>query len=29
MGCSYVLTWLSEKRLEPYTCVNVAVGEAP
>jgi hypothetical protein len=29
MGCSYVLTWLAEKRLEPYTHVNVAVGEVP
>jgi hypothetical protein len=23
-----VLTWLAEKCLEPYTCANVAVGEA-
>jgi hypothetical protein len=29
MGCSYVLTWLVEKRLEPYTRANVAVGEVP
>jgi hypothetical protein len=29
MGCSYVLTWLAEKCLEPYTRVNVAVGEVP
>jgi hypothetical protein len=29
MGCSYVLMWLEEKRLEPCTCVNVAVGEVP
>jgi hypothetical protein len=29
MGCSYVLTWLAEKRLEPCTCANVAVGEVP
>jgi hypothetical protein len=29
MGCSYVLTWLVEKRLEPCTRVNVAVGEVP
>jgi hypothetical protein len=29
MGCSYVLTWLAEKRLEPYTRANVAVGEVP
>ena len=29
MGCSYVLTWLAEKRLEPCTQANVAVGEVP
>jgi hypothetical protein len=29
MGCSYVLTWLAEERLEPYTRANVAVGEVP
>jgi hypothetical protein len=29
MGCSYVLTWLAEKRLEPCTGANVAVGEVP
>jgi hypothetical protein len=29
MGCSYVLTWLTEKRLEPCTRANVAVGEVP
>jgi hypothetical protein len=29
IGCSYVLTWLAEKRLEPRTCANVAVGEVP
>jgi hypothetical protein len=28
-GCSYVLTWLAEKRLEPCTRANVAVGEVP
>jgi hypothetical protein len=28
-GCSYVLSWLAEKRLEPYTRANVAVGEVP
>jgi hypothetical protein len=28
-GCSYVLSWLAEKRLEPCTQANVAVGEAP
>jgi hypothetical protein len=28
-GCSYVLTWLAEKHLEPCTCANVAVGEVP
>jgi hypothetical protein len=27
MGCSYVLSWLVEKRLEPCTRANVAVGE--
>jgi hypothetical protein len=26
-GCSYVLTWLAEKCLEPCTRANVAVGE--
>jgi hypothetical protein len=29
MGCSYVLTSLAEKRLEPCTCANVAVREVP
>jgi hypothetical protein len=29
MGCSYVLTWLAEKCLEPCTRANVAVGEVP
>jgi hypothetical protein len=29
MGCSYVLTWLAEKRLEPCTRANVAIGEVP
>jgi hypothetical protein len=29
MGCSYVITWLAEKRLEPCTRANVAVGEVP
>jgi hypothetical protein len=29
MGCSYVLTWLADKRLEPCTRANVAVGEVP
>jgi hypothetical protein len=29
MGCSYALTWLAEKRLEPCTRANVAIGEAP
>jgi hypothetical protein len=29
MGCSYVLTCLAEKRLEPCTWANVVVGEAP
>jgi hypothetical protein len=29
MGCSCELTWPSEKRLEPYTRANVAVGEVP
>jgi hypothetical protein len=24
-----VLSWLAEKRLEPYTRANVAVGEVP
>jgi hypothetical protein len=28
-GCSYVLLWLAEKRLEPCRRANVAVGEAP
>jgi hypothetical protein len=28
-GCSYVLSWPAEKRLEPYTRANVAVGEVP
>jgi hypothetical protein len=28
-GCSYGLSWLSEKRLEPCTRANVAVGEVP
>jgi hypothetical protein len=28
-GCSYVLSWLAEKRLEPCTGANVAVGEVP
>jgi hypothetical protein len=28
-GCSYELTWLAEKCLEPCTCTNVAVGEVP
>jgi hypothetical protein len=28
-GCSYVLTWLAEKCLEPCTGTNVAVGEVP
>jgi hypothetical protein len=28
-GCSYVLTWLAEKCLEPCTRANVAVGEVP
>jgi hypothetical protein len=28
-GCSYVLSWLAEKRLEPYTRASVAVGEVP
>jgi hypothetical protein len=27
-GCSYVLTWLAEKCLEPCTRANVVVGEA-
>jgi hypothetical protein len=27
--CSCELTWPSEKRLEPYTRANVAVGEVP
>jgi hypothetical protein len=29
MGGSYVLTWLAEKHLEPYTRANVAIGEVP
>jgi hypothetical protein len=29
IGCSYVLAWLAEKRLEPCMCANVAVGEVP
>jgi hypothetical protein len=29
MGCSYVLTWLAEKRLEPCKRANVVVGEVP
>jgi hypothetical protein len=29
MGCSYVLTWLAKKRLEPCTRAIVAVGEVP
>jgi hypothetical protein len=29
MGCSYELTWPSEKRLEPCTRANVVVGEVP
>jgi hypothetical protein len=29
MGCSYVLMWLAEKRLEPCRRANVAVREAP
>jgi hypothetical protein len=28
-GCSYVLSWLAEKRLEPCTRANVPVGEVP
>jgi hypothetical protein len=28
-GCSYVLTWLAEKRLEPCTRANMDVGEVP
>jgi hypothetical protein len=28
-GCSYALSWLAEKRLEPCRRANVAVGEAP
>jgi hypothetical protein len=28
-GCSYVLTWLAGKCLEPCTRANVAVGEVP
>jgi hypothetical protein len=28
-GCSYVLSWLVEKRLEPCTRASVAVGEVP
>jgi hypothetical protein len=29
MGCSYELTWLAGKCLEPCTYTNVAVGEVP
>jgi hypothetical protein len=29
MGSSYVLAWLAEKRLEPCTRANMAVGEVP
>jgi hypothetical protein len=29
MGCSYVLPWLAEKRLGPYTRANVAIREVP
>jgi hypothetical protein len=29
LGCSYVLMWLAEKRLEPCKRANVIVGEAP
>jgi hypothetical protein len=29
MGCSYVLSWLAEKRLQPCTCANVAAREVP
>jgi hypothetical protein len=29
MGCSYVLVWLAEKRLELCTRANVVVGEVP
>jgi hypothetical protein len=29
MGCSYELTWSLEKRFEPCTRANVAVGEVP
>jgi hypothetical protein len=28
-GCSYVLSWLAEKRLEPCRRANVSVGEVP
>jgi hypothetical protein len=28
-GCSYVLSWLAEKRLEPCTRASVAIGEVP
>jgi hypothetical protein len=28
-GCSYVLMWLVEKRLEPCTRANMAVGDVP
>jgi hypothetical protein len=28
-GCSYVLSWLAEKRLEPCTRANEAVEEVP
>jgi hypothetical protein len=29
MGCSYELTWSSEKRFDPCTRANVAIGEVP
>jgi hypothetical protein len=29
MGCSYELTWLAGKCLEPCTCTNVVIGEVP
>jgi hypothetical protein len=28
-GCSYVLSWLAEKRLEPCTRASMAIGEVP
>jgi hypothetical protein len=28
-GCSYVLSWMAKKHLEPCTRANVAVGEVP